>query len=275
MHLKKLVSMVSAVTLAAGLSAQQKAPAAAVPPPAQPDIFAHLEKMTYKNAEGESLNYRFGAPEVKDGQKYPLLILLHGVGERGDDNQKQLVHGAKDIVNYHKTFKKDFFFIAPQCPVTSFWVETKWNLPEHRMAEKPTVPLKLVMELIEKTIKENPAVDPDRVYITGISMGGFGTWEILQRKGDLFAGALISCGGADVKCADRLTKIPIWAVHGEVDTVVLPSRAIDMQKAIQAAGGTKMIVTIYPKISHAVWNQVYSNIALLDWLFAQNRKNNK
>ena len=130
--------------------------------------------------------------------------------------------------------------------------------------------MKAVKKLLEETMKEFP-IDPQRVYVTGLSMGGFGTWDIIQRYPDLFAAALPICGGGDTAQAERLKNMPIWAFHGSIDKVVIPERSRNMIAAIKKAGG-QPIYTEYPGVGHVSWTQTYSNHAVMDWLFAQEKK---
>ena len=142
------------------------------------------EAVKYKNAKGESLPYRFLKPEkIEPGKTYPLVLFLHGAGERGDNNAAQLVHGASAFAKPENRQKYPCFVVAPQCPTNRRWVEVDWGLPSHTMPKTASVPLTLAFELVDKLIAELP-VDKSRLYITGLSMGGFGTWDAIQRRPD-------------------------------------------------------------------------------------------
>jgi len=130
---------------------------------------------------------------------------------------------------------------------------------------------KLVIELIEKMLRENPDIDPKRIYITGLSMGGFGTFDLMMRRPDLFAAGLPLCGGADPAFADRIKNIPIWAFHGRLDEAVYPKYDWQIVDALQKAGG-KVKYTEYSTLSHNIWDITYYNPAVLEWLFAQRKK---
>jgi predicted peptidase len=114
-------------------------------------------------------------------------------------------------------------------------------------------------------------VDTQRVYITGLSMGGFATWELLQREPEKFAAAMPICGGGDLAFAGTLAHVPLWIFHGGADDTVQPKRSRDMAAALVAAGG-QPIYTEYPGAGHDVWGQTYSDAKVWDWLFAQKRK---
>lgn len=225
---------------------------------------------TYKDKDGNQLLYRIYTPEnLNSDKKIPIILLLHGAGERGNDNKKQIAHGFKQIAQYSIQSKNPAIIIAPQCPKGQQWVNVKWNTKAHDMPEKSSNSLKLAMELLNNKISTMP-VDKNRVYITGLSMGGYGTWDAISRNPELFAAALPLCGGADIKQAPKLTKMPIWTVHGDKDGAIPVSRSRDIVKAIKSAGG-KIIYTEHPGVGHNVWSKTYSDKKILDWLFNQKK----
>ena len=138
------------------------------------------------------------------------------------------------------------------------------------MHENPTIYLRMAMEIIDDVCKRYP-VDMDRVYVMGISMGGYATWELLQRRPELFAAALACCGGGDSALASRLVNIPIWAFHGSKDKTVPVVRSRDMVAAIKAAGGTKIEYREYPGVGHNAWTPTFTDDSVFDWLFRQRR----
>lgn len=231
------------------------------------DLF---EAKTYVDADGQSLPYRLLKPEtIEPGKKYPLVLLLHGAGERGADNVAQLVHGAGEFAKPENRQKYPCFVVVPQCPTDCKWVNVDWELPSHTMPEKIGEPLRLAIELFEKLAAELP-VDRGRLYITGLSMGGFGTWDAIQRRPDYFTAAMPVCGGGDTAEASKLKDLPLWAFHGDADSVVMPLRTKAMIEAIGKAGGTPKM-TIYPQVGHDSWVRAYSDPASLEWLFAQKK----
>lgn len=223
--------------------------------------------------DGHTLPYRFYKPELKKGKKYPLVIFFHGAGERGLDNRIQLARF--NPVPFWE--KYPCYIVAPGCPAVprgaknteGVWVDTPFGGKESAMKEQPTWPMALAMEVIDKIIRENK-IDKHRIYVTGLSMGGYATWEILQREGKLFAAAVPISGGGDLAYAPELAKIPLWVFHGDADKTVPPSRSGDMVDAITKAGGTPKY-TEYPGVGHDAWGRTYSNPEVWDWLFAQKK----
>ena len=224
--------------------------------------------------DGHVLPYRFYQPvPVAEGKKYPLVVFFHGAGERGLDNRYQFFR-FKGVTNFWE--KHPCFIIAPQCPPKignqdgeSTWVQTGFGAPSHTMKAVPPWPMRLARQVLEETVAENP-IDTNRIYVTGLSMGGFATWDILQRDPEKFAAAMPVCGGADAAFAAKLAHIPIWVFHGSADTTVQPRRSRDMVAALVAAGGHPKY-TEYPGVGHGAWDPTYSNMEVWDWLFAQTR----
>ena len=178
-------------------------------------------------------------------------------------------HSVADIVKLASE-KHPFFMIAPQCPKDKRWVEVDWGANSHSMPEKPSVPLSLLIDVINKVSKDFP-VDPKRIYVMGISMGGFGTWDAISRYPGMFAAAIPVCGGGDTDQAEKLVKIPIWVFHGAADTVVKTQRSRDMVEAVKKTGG-ELKYTEYPGVGHGSWGQTFSNPEVIEWIFSQSGK---
>lgn len=224
----------------------------------------------YKDAAGKSLPYRLLSPkEVKPGKKYPLVLFFHGAGECGTDNEKQLIHGMNDFASDEIMAKYPAFVVAPQCPEGQQWVDTPWTADSHTMKEKPTEPLRQSLELVDSLVKLLP-VDEKRLYITGLSMGGFGVWDAIQRQPDRFAAAVPICSGGDPAYAEKIKHIPVWAFHGDSDTAVKPKRSREMIEAIKNAGGTPKY-TEYEKTGHDSWTKTYADPQVYEWLFEQEK----
>jgi predicted peptidase len=220
---------------------------------------------------GFTLPYRLLKPKEYDaGQNYPLVVFLHGAGERGNDNTKQLVHGMNDFASDEIMAKYPAFVLAPQCPDDRKWVEVDWTLDSHTLPHEPSVSLEATLKLVESLQKEF-SIDKSRIYLTGLSMGGYGVWDLLARRPEEFAAAAPICAGGDPAYAARMKNVPIWAFHGDQDTVVKPKRSREMIEAIKAAGGEPKY-TEYPGVGHNSWAQTYADPALYKWLFAQRRK---
>jgi predicted peptidase len=233
-----------------------------------------FEKRTFKDAAGKELHYRLLKPEGYDpasSTAYPLVIFLHGAGERGDDNEAQLKHGAREFAKPETRKKLPCFLIAPQCPKNQNWahVERKPGGLTVSSTKDPTEPTGLVLELMDALQKEF-RIDPKRHYITGLSMGGFGTWEVLALHPDRFAAAIPICGGGIPDSAEKFARVPIWVFHGTVDGVVKPQFSREMIDALHKAGA-KPGYTEYPGLGHDSWTWTYHNPDVLDWLFAQKK----
>lgn len=222
------------------------------------------------NYTGLELPYRLLMPKEYDSnKKYPLVVFLHGAGERGNDNTRQLVHGMNDFASDEVMAKYPTIVIAPQCPDGKRWVEVEWTLDSHTMPEKPSEPLAATFALID-ALQERLSIDPARIYITGLSMGGYGVWDALQRKPELFAAAVPICAGGDPAHAAKMKDVPIWAFHGDQDTTVKPKRSREMIDAIKAAGGEPKY-TEYKGVAHDSWTRTYADPAMYEWLFAQKK----
>jgi predicted peptidase len=250
--------------------------APAQPPGPKQDVDKLLEKLTFTKDKA-SLPYRLLKPDGydKDGKdRYPLVVFLHGIGGRGTDNTKQLRSGAEEFVKDATRKKHPCFLAVPQCPPDKMWSDvfkgTRQSTKENpTFAENPTEPGALVLDLIDALCKEH-RVDTDRIYLTGLSMGGYGTWDLISRKPELFAAALPVCGGGDPARAEKLAGLPIWCFHGDADPLVPVDRSREMIAAIKKAGG-KPEYTEYKGVGHDSWTQTYKNGEVLDWLFKQKK----
>lgn len=225
------------------------------------------EAREFKSAAGKKLLYRLFRPAGMDEkQKYPLVLFLHGAGERGDDNQAQIRNGVRFFLQNQATFP--CFLVAPQCPGKFQWVDTPWGNLKHTIPAQPTEPMQSTIELLPALQKEFAAIDPKRVYVTGLSMGGFGTWDLVSRFPRKFAAAVPICGGADEAQAPAIAKVPVWVFHGGADDVVKTVRSRNIVAALKAAGGSPKY-TEYPGVGHGSWDQAYGEAELFPWLFSQ------
>lgn len=216
----------------------------------------------------QTLPYRLLKPQKLEAEKkYPLIIFFHGAGERGTDNEIHIKHITETFLNAENREKFPCFIIAPQCPENTMWAS---HDREGKMKASPSPVMQMVIALIEKTQNEFP-IDLSRVYVTGLSMGGYGTWDLIARFPGRFAAAVPICGGGDQATAAIVQHIPIWAFHGSRDTVVLPQNSRKMIRAIQTAGG-KPGYTEYPDVGHDSWVEAYREPYLLPWLFRQHLK---
>lgn len=219
----------------------------------------------------DTLNYRFLFPDANRMRKYPLVIFLHGSGERGNDNEAQLKWGVMNFATDQMMGAHPALVIAPQCPAGSTWSNLERDDDRKVMGLKstPSKPMELVYGLIQKMIKEMP-VDTTRIYITGLSMGGYGTFDALMRYPNLFAAAVPVCGGGDVSKASTIKNIQMWIFHGAEDPSVNPQFSIDMLLALNKAGAHPGF-TLYPEVGHFSWLQAYTDPLMYEWLFKQHK----
>jgi len=243
------------------------------------DLRAQTQKRVYKDAQGKTLLYRLLVPKGYDAtdaaaakRKYPLILFLHGAGERGGDNERQLLH--PDVLNF-ATAKyaaaNPAFLVAPQCPAGQKWVDVNWwQKPHHKTPEKPAESMRLTLELMDALAEEFP-IDPDRVYVTGLSMGGYGTFDALVRRPGYWAAAVPLCGGADDARAKDFAQVPIWVFHGSKDGAVPVERSRSAVEALKTAGGSPKY-TEYEGAGHGIWKRAYAEPELAEWLFRQKRK---
>ena len=193
-----------------------------------------------------TLNYFSYLPKTaKPGEGWPLLVFLHGAGERGTNLDAIRKHGPPKLVGTHPALES-FFMIAPQCPQGRWW---------------DTIAVK---DLIDQTVAKQP-VDPKRIYITGISMGGFATWTLLKEHPGFMAAAVPICGGGDPASASKFKSVPVWAFHGDKDEAVPVQRSIDMVDALKKVDGN-IKFTVYEGVGHDSWMRTFENPALYAWL---------
>lgn len=234
-----------------------------------------FKAQVYQDSSGNELNYRLLMPADYDSSKsYPLVLFLHGAGERGNDNYSQLKWGVHHFAD--PTFREKYpaFVVAPQVPEDDFWSTLDLNRDTTSfitpMRETPTEPMRLTIELVEQLRKEY-AVDSSRLYVTGLSMGGFGTFDLIERFPGKFAAAVPICGGGDAARAFLLKEMPIWVFHGAQDQVVDVRYSRTIVDAIQMAGGSPGF-TEYPDAGHVeAWVQAYRDPALYEWLFSKTK----
>jgi predicted peptidase len=220
----------------------------------------------------EAFNYRLLKPEkIEPGKKYPLVLFLHGAGERGTDNVNQLKYFPDMMAEPQYRAKYPCFVIAPQCRQGKQWVEVPWG-------DKNSTPLKdvghqmaVVLKIFDAVTKDNP-VDEQRVYLTGLSMGGYGSWDLAMRAPERFAAVVPICGGGDETHADRLVKTPLWAWHGDADNAVPVDRSRKMIEAIKAAGGSPKYTEL-KGVGHNSWDNAYHGPDnAIPWMFEQAKK---
>ena len=198
--------------------------------------------------EYNGMRYLEYIPDKQKGEKLPLLIYLHGAGERGDDLGKVVVHGPlKEIVAGN--IRDDFMIISPQCEMDKTW----WDYSER-------------LYVLVKSYIKNPFVDSSKVYLTGNSMGGYGTWAFAMAHPEMFAAIIPICGGGMPWNAFMLQELPVWAFHCIGDEVVSYTATLDMVRPLQFGTKKEVKFTVYPGCSHDAWTETYKNQEVYDWL---------
>jgi len=212
-------------------------------------IKCHFEKEITVKVQ---LNYLLYLPEGYDqnGKKaWPLILFLHGAGERGDNLDLVKKHGPPKIVEQKCL---PFIIVSPQCPA-----EKRWSVRDLDL-------------LLEKIIKDH-RVEKTRIYLTGLSMGGYGTWEYATEKPERFAAIAPICGGGSPWQAYRLASMPVWVFHGTKDPVVPIEKSEEMVKALKKVNGNVKF-TVYPEAGHDSWTETYNNQKLYDWFLKHQRE---
>jgi predicted peptidase len=182
------------------------------------------------------------------GKKWPLILFLHGAGERGDNLELVKAHGPPKLIKQGRKF--EFIIVSPQCSLKQWWPGKEETL----------------LALLDD-IESKYDVDKDRVYLTGLSMGGFASWDLGCFHPERFAAIAPICGGGDKLFAKGAKDVPIWAFHGAKDPVVPLERSQEMVDAINAAGGNAKL-TVYPEAGHDSWTQTYENPELYKWFLS-------
>ena len=233
-------------------------------------LSAETVAKTFKADDGTEVLYRFAAPEkMEEGKTYPLVLFLHGAGERGTDNKAQLTHGVDGILKGAAELGDPVFLIAPQCPPERWWAEPTPDRLTLNDADGANPLLDAVLALVGETAESHP-IDRRRIHIAGISMGGFGTWSMLARSPETWAAAIPVCGGGDPGTVEKFRDIPIRIFHGAADEVVPPKSSELMAAALREVGG-KAELTLYPGVGHDSWTQTYSDPEVIKWLLAQRK----
>jgi len=216
----------------------------------------------------DTLLYRQLFPDANNLRKYPLVIFLHGAGERGNDNEAQLKWGVMNFSADQNMMSHPAIVIAPQCPRSMNW--SNFSRSDMKLQPTPAKPMELLIGLIQKLIRTFP-VDSNRIYITGLSMGGYGTYDAIERYPHLFAAAVPVCGAADTSKVTSIVHLPIWIVHGAEDPAVNPQFSLDMLNALTNAGAHPGF-TQYPESGHFSWLGAYSDALIMEWLFRQHKQ---
>ena len=235
------------------------------------DAGQDARKMT-KEVEGQKLGYWLHVPEEEAPvEGWPILLFLHGAGERGENLDRVKVHGPPKLIQKVDELS-NAVVISPQCPKENWWVA------------------RTLMQLLREVIAGlGTSVDLNRVYVTGLSMGGYGSWDLLSKYPDFFAAAAPICGGGDIgrlslnlgakikrsfsiEDLKKAGNIPVWAFHGEKDGVVPQKESEILVAALKAAGNKRIKFTSYPGVNHDSWTRTYANPEFYKWIFSQSKK---
>lgn len=232
---------------------------------------ADYEPLVYRDTSSNSLPYRLLQPlNYNPQQKYPLVVFFHGAGERGTDNDRQLIHGASLFLKPEYRQQYPCFVLAPQCPEKQQWVDMPWGDDAGTRPVQPSAAMQLALQTLE-TVLKGFSIDTNRLYVTGLSMGGYATWDCLTRFPERFAAAAPVCGGGDEKTVtEAVAKVPVWAFHSEDDEVVKVGRTRNLIQALRNAGGQPKYFE-YFGLGHNSWSQAYAEPEFLPWMFAQRR----
>ncbi|MAU89139.1 MAG: phospholipase [Flavobacteriaceae bacterium] len=225
-------------------------------------------------SDKDSLPYRLLLPKNFDkAKKYPLIVFLHGAGERGNDNELQLVHGKDLFINMNKNNTFPSIVVFPQCSKNSYWANVSRINNSFSFLGDPTEnkSLKLVEGMINE-LQSNFKINSNQIYVGGLSMGGMGTFELVYRNPDMFAAAFAICGGANPKIGEKISKTNWRIYHGDKDFVVPVKLSIDMYNSIKSFN-KNVYLKIYPNVNHNSWDNVFREPDLFKWLFSNSKAN--
>ncbi|MCD0486623.1 dienelactone hydrolase family protein [Pedobacter sp. MC2016-14] len=238
--------------------------------------FKKYDKGSYINGE-DSIFYRILFPEhFNPQQKYPVVFVLHGAGERGKDNEKQLLHGGPLFLKPENRKQFPAIVIFPQCPAESFWanVQIKQDSTGKRgfsflTGGKPTKAMHALLGMIDN-ILDKPYIDKHQVYVGGLSMGAMGTYELLRRKPKTFAASFAICGGDNITNVNKYKKVPLWIFHGGKDAIVPPAFSKEIADQLKIIG-KEVKYTFYPEADHNSWDSAFAEPQFLSWLFVHKK----
>lgn len=237
------------------------------------DYYAQkTESLIFMDNNGEKLPYRLFLPENYNSEiKYPLLLSFHGAGEKGNDNFKQLEPWVAAWIDGKVQKNNPCIILMPQCPENTQWVDVPFQKGSYSISNVPmTQPMKLAKKIFDKIINEY-SVDENRIYVMGVSMGGYATWNFVLNFPDIAAAAIPICGGGDPSLANRINSLPIWAFHGDQDKTVPVSGTIDMVDKLKQVGNNNLRLTIYENVGHEVYDMAWKDLELVNWVFKQTR----
>lgn len=234
-----------------------------------------FRKEAFISSRGDTLLYRLLRPESEQkGEKYPLVLFLHGAGERGSDNERQLTHGGQMWLNPVNREKYPAFVLAPQCPLSGYWAYAKRPhslLPDEMPLDVPTSAIFTTLKELLDSYLTMPQVDKDRIYVIGLSMGGMGTYDMAVRFPEIFAAAVPICGTVNPARLKAAKGVAFRIFHGDADSVVPLEGSREAYKALKAAGA-KVKYREFPGVNHGSWNPAFNEPDFMSWLFSQKKE---
>ena len=230
-------------------------------------------------SKGDTLPIRILYPENFDKtKKYPLMLFLHGRGESGNDNEKQLTHGSKMFLDPDFRSNTRAIVVFPQCSNDSYWANVKISIDDKgkrnfdfQKGGKPTVAMRLLLAYLNE-LEDLTYLDKNKFYVGGLSMGGMGTYELLRRAPKSFAAAFAICGGDNIANVKKYANgLPLWLFHGLKDDVVLPEYTINISNELKRLGADYKL-NLYPNANHNSWDAAFAEPDFLPWLFTKSKK---
>ncbi len=229
------------------------------------------KQFTYKN---DTLPYRILFPDNYDkSRNYPLVIFLHGSGERGNDNAAQLVHGSALFADSANRADFPAIVVFPQCPANEYWapIKARENGFSYVNNTPPTEPMQLVIRLISE-LKKTEKIDSKRMYVLGLSMGAMGTYDLICRYPRMFAAAVPICGGVSIDRLKKIKNMPVRIFHGAADNLVSPEHSRNAYKELILLGSKHVLYTEYPGVGHNSWTNAFAEPDFVSWIFSNKKK---
>lgn len=218
----------------------------------------HAQQEKYLVSNGKKLPLKEYVVGGDYEARLPFILFLHGAGERGSENIAQTKVGLPILMETLKAAGLEHYILwAPQCPTDQRWTDVDWKAIEHTVKKNPTWPMQVLMNGIDSLVMNSTLIDTTRMYIVGLSMGGYGTWEYIARQPYRFAAAMPVCGGGDIVQAMKSNKTAVWAFHGKADNVVPYENSVRMVNAKKKVN-TNVHLISYPDVKHDSWNKAFA-----------------
>ncbi len=241
-------------------------------------VFSQERNLSYFNEfnfqyDERNLPYRLLMPFRDNDKKKPLIVFLHGSGERGNDNSLQLIHGSDFFLKVTEKKKFNSYVLFPQCDKNFRWsshTQDPWKITENDISNTLSVYGELVINLIKQLI-ENYNIDPYRVYISGLSMGGYGTFDLTSKRPDMFAAAIPICGGSNLSILKNAVSVPHWIFHGELDRVVSVKESRDAFNLLKTHNNYHKY-TEFKNTYHNSWEKVFESDEFIKWMFSKTKR---